>query len=1808
MVLPNGDTVALNSIHVRATEYSVGPNGLQAMPAELPPTNGYTYCVELSADEAIASGSKTVSFNKPVSIYVENFLGFPVGAKVPAGYYDREKGVWVPMDDGIIVGILSTDDGIAVVDVASSGEPADSIVLTALGFTTEELQSLASLYSSGQTLWRIQIQHFSPNDFNLATEIYDGNVGGDPQMYFDGIDESISDQIDCGSIIGIQHQLLKQRIPITGTPFNLYYNSEYSSRNISLNIFLTGDSLESDVKNLKSLRVLVEVAGIIYDTTIVPDSYLIHKWTWDRRDAYGRIVNGRIPCKISVGYTFDEYYFYYKYARWSPDQILQAGIKPRSFENNNEVLTISDVPVRTYTWWEYSSNLYISSFSSVNEGLGLWSFDVHHVYSPQSEDLYLGDGSKRNARAMSPIISTIAGNGNSDFTGDNGPANQASMNFAGGIALSPDGSIYIADTYNARIRRITPNGIITTVAGNGNSNGGGIISAFVANTPNVNTPIINALIANIPLAASIEDITDDDTYELGDGGPALEATISCPTGVAVGPDGSLYIADSYENRIRRVGPDSIITTIAGTGEEGFSGDGGPATQAQLSLPTQVIVGPDGCVYISNDGNKRIRKITPDGYISTIAGTGEAGYSGDGGTATLAKINIENAGMAIGPDGSLYFADTHNGRIRRVRPDGIITTVAGNGDFASYGDGGPAIDAAIEQPKGIAVTRDGTLYIADYWYSVIRKVDPSGIITTISGTGEWTYTGDAGPARRASFGEVDYLVVSPDGSLYMSDAWMSVVRKINLPFPGFSMSDIRIASEDAQEIYAFDQYGKHLRTEDALTGKTKWSFGYNNNGKLITITDIDSQITRIERTIDGIPTTIISPYDQRTLLQIDSTESLVRVTNPAGEATKFAYTPDGLMTTMIDPKENTHLFSYDSLGRLVLDVDPAGGFKRLDRTNITRGYEVEVSTALGTKNKYRVERLPIGDAVRTNINDAGLTTTTVIGMDATIKTTYPDGTVVTVVNQPDPRFGMEAPLSTDTTRLPSGLISTVDQKRVITQMTGLTVTGLTDSLIVNGRPYISIWDGEQKKFTSISPEGRQSYSWLDEKGRTIKDSIPSIQATHYNYDPQGRLVTVSQAGRTASYTYDAKSFLATATKPMQRVSRFEYDSVGRITRRILPALDSIGANNREILYSYDANGNLTSLTPPGKPIHSFIYSKLDFTEKYIPPILGMDTTETCYEYNKDKQISKVIRPDGGVIETIYDSVGCSACGSPASRPKTILFDRGALNFKYSSFTGNLDSLIAPAETLSYTYNGFLLTNITWSGEVNGNVGVTYDVNYRVTSQSINGGSTVNYLYDNDGLLTQAGSLSVTREPATGRISGTTLGNVTTSQSYDNLGMLADYKANYNGNPIFQTNYQRDSLGRITTLTETIQGQTKVMRYGYDIAGRLEKVWRHDTLISTYSNDANGNRIAHVTPISADSGMYDAQDRMLIYGNAQYIYSKNGELQKKIVCTDTTHYIYDYLGNLRNVVMPNGDNIEYIIDAQNRRIGKELNGVIVKRWIYSGQLIPIAELDSTGNVVSRFVGDYLIKNGSIYRLITDQGSIRSVINVITGEIVQQIDYDEFGNITYDSNPDFQPFGYAGGFYDNHTKLTRFYARDYDAKTGRWTTRDPIGFAGGQSNHFVYVDGDPINYFDPSGLGEKDKHRHAKQGALIGAQIGLAATLAVSIVLDAATGGANIVATPGELALGASGGAILGGFIGAIVDVIDDSQPPPAHPASSNDEENIVDDPAPPVSGNEIVDIVDDPTITNPNCEAEHRKVTPSKRNKHEEGKARQNQKKY
>ncbi|MGQ0594443.1 MAG: NHL domain-containing protein, partial [Gammaproteobacteria bacterium] len=896
MTLSDGAQQALTSIHVRATEYTVGANGPKAMPGPLPPTSGYTYAVELSVDEALAAGAKRVDFSQAVPVYIDNFLDFPVGGIVPVGWYDRDESAWIPSDNGRIVKVLGVDaGGIAQLDTEGNGQIADAAKLAALGISDAELARIAALYPVGKTLWRVPISHFTPWDCNWPfgpPEDAEPPPSEEPETP-DEDQPDPEDSDDCpGCSIEAQSQTLGEEIPIAGTPFKLHYRSDRVPGRLPasvLDVPLTGSTLAS---SLKRIDLAIAIAGRQITRSFAPSANLEYHFVWDGKDAYGRSLSAKHTATVDITFVYPAVYY-------EPSGFARAfaAVSSRAGGTGGGAAigrNRASGDITLAKRWKTK----LAGPAPLADGLGGWSLSAHHVYAVPDGELFTGDGGKRSATKLFNTITTVAGNGDSGFSGDGGPASHASLSGPATIALGPDGSLYIADTSNHRIRRVGPDGIIRTVAGN--------------------------------------------EYGFsGDGGPATQGRLVYPASVTVGVDGSLYIADTGNHRVRRIAPDGIITTVAGKGTRDFRGDGGPATRASLAFPTAVARGADGSLYIADTGNRLIRRVGPDGIITTVAGS----------------IGVDSSSVVLGADGSLYLADASYHRIRRVGPDGIITTVAGNGSFGFSGDGGPATQAALSSQLGVALGADGSLYISDAFYHLIRRVGPDGIITTVAGNGSFGLSGDGGPALQASLSSPSGVAVSADGSLYIADTYSHRIRRVALPFPGFTGENIAIAAEDGTALYRFDASGRHRSTEDTLTGHMLYRFAYDPAGFLVQITDRDGDLTRIQRDGSGHPTAIVAPDGQRATLTLDTNGFLASVTNPAGERHTVEYTAHGLMTAFTDPKGNTNRFEYDALGRLVKDTNAGGGGWTLTRAKNAQGYTNAMTTAEGRTTTFEVEPLP-----------------------------------------------------------------------------------------------------------------------------------------------------------------------------------------------------------------------------------------------------------------------------------------------------------------------------------------------------------------------------------------------------------------------------------------------------------------------------------------------------------------------------------------------------------------------------------------------------------------------------------------------------------------------------------------------------------------------------------------------------------------------------------------------------------------------------------------------------------------------------------
>ncbi|HWC98638.1 MAG TPA: IPT/TIG domain-containing protein [Candidatus Sulfopaludibacter sp.] len=449
-----------------------------------------------------------------------------------------------------------------------------------------------------------------------------------------------------------------------------------------------------------------------------------------------------------------------------------------------------------------------------------------------------------NAATSQGIISTVAGNGFIPYSGEGGAATSAAVGVSA-VAVDGSGNLYIADTISNKILKVTPGGTITTLAGNGAT-----------------------------------------TYA-GDGGPATKASFFSPSALAADNAGNVYIADSQNNRVRKVDSSGTITTVAGNGSLGLAGDGGPAKSASLWLPSGLALDSAGNLYIADTTNGRIRKVDTSGTIRTVAGGALLpGFSGDGGAATSAGLFLPG-GVAVDGAGNLYIADIGNNRVRKVNAAGIISTVAGNGNRGFSGDGGSGTAAMLNfsgAHAGLGVDGAGNLYLPDIANNRVRKVDGSGVITTVAGNGIAGFSGDSGPATSAGLSSPNDVAVDSSGNLYIGDGKNNRVRKVTLPAASATPS---IATNGIVNGASFQpgivpNSWVTIQGSNLAAGTDTWN-NFIVNGKLPTTLD------GVTVSIGGKPAYLdyISPTQINLLApDVPGGSAQVTVTTPAGTSSTF----------------------------------------------------------------------------------------------------------------------------------------------------------------------------------------------------------------------------------------------------------------------------------------------------------------------------------------------------------------------------------------------------------------------------------------------------------------------------------------------------------------------------------------------------------------------------------------------------------------------------------------------------------------------------------------------------------------------------------------------------------------------------------------------------------------------------------------------------------------------------------------------------------------------------------------------------------
>ncbi|MBN8540430.1 MAG: PKD domain-containing protein [Deltaproteobacteria bacterium] len=1606
--MPSGANIAVENLNIRMTEFTVGPNGPKKMPASLPLQTAYTYALEITTDEAIALGAEQVVFSKPVSFYVDNFLSIPSGLAMPLGYLNPKTGYWEAYPDGVVIDILSHDNGRAVLNLGSGqGATAEELAIHEIDDT--ELEKLATLYQPGRSIWRVRLNHFSINDLNGNGQSPKTNDPSDPN------NNNVNSPINCpGCVIDVVSGNVTEKIELPGTERSIHFSSRRGgsrAENARATIQYLGEEIPSNLR----VELSYSIAGKRIDVPAPSVPNGTAEIVWDGYDLWGRQVFTEQEAQISITYIQSSFYSFRPY---NPDDpTTWASPRERNPELSGGLEYFELEPYTAQTTYRKSVSLRppldLATKWAV-KSLGKWTLDNHHFLNTNSFALYKGNGDVSYLNSRPKIVRSIAGNG-PGFAGDDGPATAAQFNGIRNLTFDNEGNILVADIQNHRIRKIDKlTGIVTTIAGNGSS-----------------------------------------AYS-GDGGPAISAGLALPVDLTVDRDGNIYFSDFDVHRVRRIDKlTGIITTIAGTGVAGYSGDGGLAVNAQINGPRSVIANPDGSIFVSEEFNHVIRRIDPSGIIRTFAGTGTAGYSGDGGPAIDAEFSFPNY-TARDSVGNLYVAQAGTRcAIRKISPTGhTVTTIAGTGTCANGLDGEPANLVPIGSVAAVAVSNDRRVYFADRTFHRIKMVDELGNLQTVIGTGFSGFNGLGRTGAVTNLGQPTDVEVRPDGSLVFIEFFRHAIREfVNAPaIVQAQNGTLELANEDSTEIFVFDQSGKHLRTLFAETRTVKYSFEYEGD-RLIATIDSDGNRTSITRNGSGEPSAIVSPYGQTFSLVIDGSaesERLSRITYPTGESYQVEYDSFGMMTKFVKPRGGEYTFTYNLRNRLIGETDPAGGSQTIGST-----YR---STAEGNLFTWGYQQARTGSTYSTTYK--GDETSRSASYDSGLSSiANPNLVLSNSIATPDPRLLGISSYTAYEEQFRPGQPWRILNQTTKTYVSNQTSFVRTDRTQTDYGFFQTVFDSSTRTYSSTTSEGRFSQTVIDSKTRPIRLQTGTLTPTEMTYDTRGRLSEITRGNRSTKFRYDTNGFLLETEDALGQITRTSSDATGKIVSSTNPNLETVG-------FSYDLDRNLSEIVLPGNLLHRLASNFMDNFGGYLTP-LGR---ELNHQYTRDQELSLVTRADGKQIRYNYTQ-------DAKRKLLSIETDAQTISFSYVPFRALLQGITTNDGYTAFDYDGDAPISKNYFGVFNNGITMTYYQNGRLLNSMTVGGSYIAIAYNSDQEPSAVGELGITREQQTGLLTTKNLSSITENFGYNTFGELESKSLNGLGGET----YQRDNLGRITQKTTTLGGQNETSSYTYDPAGRLARVVRSGTYASDvrYTYDARGNRIAVNRDGSITSGSYDTEDRLLSYGDLRFTYTDHGDLLEKenIVSGQKITLTYDQRGQLTRAQLSGGRVITYTIDGEGRRLSRFVDGVFNTGYMHdiSGRLV--AEVEPSGQLRSHFVyateshsPDYMITSGAKFYFAKDQlGSIRAVINVDTGVVAQAIHYDEFGRILADSNPGFQPFGFAGGHFDHDTGLVRFGARDYDSEVGRWLSKDPILFQGGR-NHYSYVSSDPINFLDPTGLSQQ------------------------------------------------------------------------------------------------------------------------------------------
>lgn len=1700
MLMPNGERIPFENGSVNVTEFTVGDSGPHKMPAEMPSHIAYTFAANYVIDEAEAKGAKGIFFSQPIYSYVDDFIGFPTGSAVPSGYLDTERNEWVADENGRVIEILSTDNGVAKVDIDGNGQAetlttfskAAEVRLNTSQNPTSEIKLTTLSSNSVKVTW---ILGNSDEGFIVRSEspinmIYSGEElpsidenSGTRVIYSGSSTEFIDNSVVSGvnyfyalyrkgptiANLGLTENELKKlailypdstnkkiwRVPTTHfTAVDYNWPAEPAPPIPEPDQAKSDDAVPSKEDECKgciifpqsqSLGEVREITGtnlsLIYNSKMTKGgslpSYTVSIPVLGnlseqfqkielRIEVAGRAFEVTLPPNRDAPYEYkftwdgkdaygrefknpvpasisSKYYYSMRYTSVAASIIMAFG-----YQGLNGI----SVPGQTRTASkEFVQTVVIGSFrSSEKTKAGGWNVSGYNHFNAASQRVYLADGSYFNTDASNttlgkPETFDLPGYPDERFNSPLGKISDGNI-----LYLIHQKKIFIYDMSNLRnpVRLYA----FPVMCLDGESYGGN-------HGPDLNHFLLDGSVL------VVRECNRFTFYNVSNpSNPAFLGEIPVQSGTErfLVKDGYLYTTIASKLKIFNIKVPTNPQLIANTDIDLNLSN----KYVVYHLVANVLYAISDRLYKSVDINN---KSSPQ-------------------LLTSSPIAIDIDAMDLMFKDDLAYEITHmtsldvrNLSVWKITPNlgwTRLSEVVGLG----LSNAAQIVSDSLLLPY---------IFVADWAsekYAIINVEDSRNI-----------YLQEIGPIPLPPSVDIYNFAFMQENNMVWVSPW-DQYPSFFIPFSGKLASDgeFDVLSEDGKEVYRFSARGLHLRTMNAELNSIKSIFNHNEDGYLTSVQDQDGNVTVLERDNLKNLTAIVGPFGHRTTLKYDASGYLQTLTDPMGFESSYTYIGEGLLSSFTNPRNFTTQYRYDGMGRLIGDKDPLNSEKTLSRVDTSSGYEVTMQSAEGRINRFKFEILPQYE-LSTNTFPDGTSERRYTKNKGSLEENFgPSGVSEVVTKVPNQRWSNTLVPKSVKVEMPSGIksVSTISESySFVNPDDPLSLNSKTKSVTLEA---LGTWISQSTYSenglvrTNRTPDNVERSETFDSKGRLTKSSVPGVEDVEFSYNSRGQLIESQQGDRITAYTYDSLGNLASVTNPINETTRYEYDLNGRLLKTKLP-------NQSQITYLYDESSNLKSIKLPDGSMNEFQFDAKDRNQIRFEPDIDSQEYLTQWTFNRDDQVTQTQLPDGSVVQKIYDDSG---------REINLATTSGNFGTEFDSTTGEIAAFTSPGgNRVTFTRDGSLVTQVKWEGEVDGSVSYTYGNHFRISSISI-GNISNRYGYTLDGEVNTAGDLSISRNIQNKLITGTALGGITTSHTYNAFGEMVSFNVAVSGQSKLNFIYKHDKLGRISSITSTDEsGVSSVREFEYDSVGRLKRETL-DGQEKAYTYDLNGNR-------NPDSYIYDTQNRLLETDLYSYHYGRNGSLKERVQKSDNsiTAYSYDVLGNLK-AVSKAGLDVSYVVDGQNRRIGKKKNGILVQGLLYKDQFKPVAELDGAGNIVSTFVygsrsniPDYMIKAGRTYRIVSDHlGSVRLIVDTQSGAIAQKMNYDVWGKVIEDSNPGFQPFGFAGGIYDQDTGLVKFGARDFDAEVGRWVDKDPIRFDGGL-NFYIYAENDPINNIDPSGL---------------------------------------------------------------------------------------------------------------------------------------------